>query len=320
MKNKKWIALLMAALLVTAALTGCGAKSESSMAYDSAANGAAAIESPGAEAPEAEEVLYSSADTAAGTQSTVTEEKLITRVYIDAETEDLDPLLASLNDKIAQLGGYIEFQEIYNGSSYSSYRYRSANMTVRIPADKLGGFVEQIQGSSNVVSINQSQENVTLTYVATESRMKALEAEQERLLEFMEQAETMTDLLEIEARLTDVRYELERVASQLRVLSNQVDYATVELNIQQVKVYTEVEEQTVWQRIGSGFSKNLKNIGEELVNFFVWLVTYSPQLLIFAAVVAGVVTLVKRRTKKRAVKQVPMPPFQTPSQNPEDKG
>ena len=320
MKNKKWIALLMAALLVTAALTGCGAKSESSMAYDSAANGAAAMESPGAEAPEAEEVLYSSADTAAGTQSTVTEEKLITRVYIDAETEDLDPLLASLNDKIAQLGGYIEFQEIYNGSSYSSYRYRSANMTVRIPADKLGGFVEQIQGSSNVVSINQSQENVTLTYVATESRMKALEAEQERLLEFMEQAETMTDLLEIEARLTDVRYELERVASQLRVLSNQVDYATVELNIQQVKVYTEVEEQTVWQRIGSGFSKNLKNIGEELVNFFVWLVTYSPQLLIFAAVVAGVVTLVKRRTKKRAVKQVPMPPFQTPSQNPEDKG
>lgn len=320
MKNKKWIALLMAALLVTAALTGCGAKSESSMAYDSAANGAAAMESPGAEAPEAEEVLYSSADTAAGTQSTVTEEKLITRVYIDAETEDLDPLLASLNDKIAQLGGYIEFQEIYNGSSYSSYRYRSANMTVRIPADKLGGFVEQIQGSSNVVSINQSQENVTLTYVATESRMKALEAEQERLLEFMEQAETMTDLLEIEARLTDVRYELERVASQLRVLSNQVDYATVELNIQQVKVYTEVEEQTVWQRIGSGFSKNLKNISEELVNFFVWLVTYSPQLLIFAAVVAGVVTLVKRRTKKRAVKQVPMPPFQTPSQNPEDKG
>lgn len=314
MKNKKWIALLMAALLVTAALTGCGAKSESSMAYDSAANGGAPMESPGAEAPEAEEVLYSSADTAAGTQSAVTEEKLITRVYIDAETEDLDPLLEGLNSKIAELGGYIEYQNINNGSAYASYRYRSANMTVRIPAGKLEGFVEQIQGSSNVVSINQSQENVTLTYVATESRMKALEAEQERLLEFMEQAETMTDLLEIEARLTDVRYELERVASQLRVLSNQVDYATVELNIEQVKVYTEVEEQTVWQRIGSGFSKNLKNIGEELVNFFVWLVTYSPQLLIFAAVVAGIVTLLKRRTKKRAVKQAPMPP-----QKPEDK-
>lgn len=320
MKSKKLIALLMAALLVTAALTGCGAKSESSMAYDYAANGAAPMESPKAEAPEAEEVLYSSADTAAGTQSAVTEEKLITRVYVDAETEDLDPLLERLNSKIAELGGYIEYQNINNGSAYASYRYRSANMTVRIPADKLGGFVEQIQGSSNVVSINQSQENVTLTYVATESRMKALEAEQDRLLEFMEQAETMTDLLEIEARLTDVRYELEHVTSQLRVLSNQVDYATVELNIEQVKVYTEVEEQTVWQRIGSGFSKNLKNIGEELVNFFVWLVTYSPQLLIFAAVVAGVVTLVKRGAKKRAVKQAPMPPFQTPPQNPEDNG
>ena len=311
MKGKKLLALLMAALM----LTGCGANTGSSAAYDAAANEMAPAEAPMAAEMEAGEVLYSTADSAAGSTENMADQKLIKRVSINAETEDLDPLLENLNEKIAQLGGYVEYQDIYNGSSYASHRYRSASMTIRIPADKLDGFVEQVQGASNVVSINQSQENVTLTYVATESRMKALETEQERLLELMEQAETMSDLLEIEARLTEVRYELESVTSQLRVLSNQVDYATVELYIDQVTAYTQVEEQTVWQRIGSGFGKNLKNIGEELVNFFVWVVTYSPQLLIFAAAVAAAVLVVKRSVRKRRAKRAPMPP-----QTPEDKG
>ena len=317
MKGKKLFALLLALTMLAAVLTGCGKTAESTMAYDSAANGMVEevyqVEEPGA-------ALYSTTDASSGTQGTVSDQKLIKRVSINAETEDLDPLLDSLNQKITELGGYIEYQDIYNGSTYSSYRYRSANMTIRIPADKLDGFVEQVQGVSNVVSINQSQENVTLTYVATESRMKALETEQERLLELREQAETMSDLLEIEARLTEVRSELESVTSQLRVLSNQVDYATVELYIDQVRVYTQVEEQTVWQRIGAGFQKNLKNIGEGLEDFFVWLVTYSPQLLIFAAAVIAVIALFKRSARKRKAKKNAMPPFQPPEQDPEKKG
>ncbi|MBP3674347.1 MAG: DUF4349 domain-containing protein [Oscillospiraceae bacterium] len=316
MKGKKLLALLLALLVTGAVLAGCGAKSESTAAYDMASN----QEAPMAEAGEEEaKTLYSTTDSAAGTPESATDQKLIKRVSINAETEDLDPLLENLNQKIAELGGYIEYQDIYNGSSYSSYRYRSASMTIRIPADKLDGFVEQVKGASNVVSVNQSQENVTLTYVATESRMKALETEQERLLELMEQAQTMSDLLEIEARLTEVRSELESVTSQLRVLSNQVDYATVELYIDQVRVYTEVEEQTVWQRIGSGFQKNLKNIGEELVDFFVWVVTYSPQLLILAAAAAVVIVLVKRSAKKRRARKNAMPPFEAPPQQEEQK-
>ncbi|MBP3674541.1 MAG: DUF4349 domain-containing protein [Oscillospiraceae bacterium] len=316
MKGKKLFALLLALSVMAAILAGCGAESGSSAAYDAAANQEAPMEVKA----EAEEILYSTTDSAAGAQESMSDQKLITRVNISAETEDLDPLLESLNKKITELGGYIEYQDIYNGSTYSSYRYRSASLTIRIPAEKLDGFVEQVKGASNVVSMNQSQENVTLTYVATESRMKALETEQERLLELMEQAETMSDLLEIEARLTEVRSELESVTSQLRVLSNQVDYATVELSIDQVKVYTEVEEQTVWQRIGSGFGKNLKNIGEELVDFFVWVVTYSPQLLIFAAVIAAVIVLAKRSVKKRRARRNTMPPFETPNQETEDQG
>lgn len=303
MKKRNLMALLLAALMLAAVLTGCGG---SSKAADSVANGTA--EMPMAEAGAEEEVLYSaSGATADSAAMENTQQKLIRRVSIDAETEDLETLLAQLSAQIKSLGGYIEEQELYNGSSYSSYRYRNAWLVVRIPAENLDGFVSEVKGISNVVTYNESTEDVTLTYVATESRITALETEEARLLELLSKAETMSDLLEIEARLTDVRSELESVTSQLRLLRNQVSYATVKLSIEQVKVYTEVEEPTVWERITSGFSRNLKNLGEGLVDFFVWFVTYSPQLVFWAVVIAAGIVLVKRTAKKRK-KNTPMPP------------
>lgn len=315
MKQKKLLAILLALVLTASVLTACGASSNS-MAMDAAAPEAA--EPMGDVKYEmAGDALYSSAGSGGTSANVQTGQKLIRKVNIDAETEDLETLLGNLSSQIAGLGGYVESQELRNGSAYSSYRHRSANLTIRIPADKLDSFIQQVKDISNVVTYNESQDDVTLTYVSTESRIKALETEQERLLELLSKAETMSDLLEIESRLTDVRYELENVTSQLRVLANKVDYATVNLYIDQVKVYTEVEEQTVWQRIGSGFKQNLQDIGEGLEDFFVWFITYSPQLVIFAAVVAVIILLLRRRNQKHRAQWEKMYPPQPP-QNPEN--
>ena len=217
---------LIALLLVLTMLAGCGA---SSMKNEMAMEMPMATEA--ASAP-----LYSASDSV--TQEVSADQKLIKRVNMDAETEDLEALLPLLLEEISALNGYVESQEIYNGSSYSSYRYRHAQLTIRVPAENLDNLVTQVRGTSNVVSYNESVEDVTLTYVDMETRILVLETERDRLLELMEQAETMSDLLEIEARLTDVRYELENYGSQLRLLDNQIDYATIYLYIDEVQEYT----------------------------------------------------------------------------------
>lgn len=294
MKNtRKLIALLLALTM----LAGCGASSSPAMKQEAMeyAMAETAAMAPGA--------ITGASDTV--TQEVSTDQKLIKRVNMDAETEDLEALLPQLLAEISALGGYVESQEIFNGSSYASYRHRNARLTIRVPAENLNGLVQQVKGASNVVSYNESVEDVTLAYVDMETRILVLETERDRLLELMEQAETMSDLLEIEARLTDVRSSLESINSQLKVLQNQVSYATIELYINQVKAYTEVEEQTVWQRIGSGFKKNLQNIGEDLVDFFVWALTYSPQLILWAGIFAVVIILVRRSFRKRKVKKAP---------------
>lgn len=289
---KKYLSVFLAVLLILSLATGCGAQS----AADSAPRQEAAAEAPGAA-----NGLYAEM----GSESTILPEnrKLIKTVYMHAETEDLDGILVQVEEQIAALGGYVEERYIHNGSAYSDYRYRDADLTIRIPAESVDSFVSHVSGISNIVSTSESVEDVTLTYVDTEARLTALETEQARLLELLESAETMYDLLEIEGRLTEVRYELESVASQLRTMDNLISYATVHLSISEVQEYTPTEEKTPWQRIGEGFVRSLKDIGEGLVEFFVWILSNLPHLVVWGAILTGVLFLLRKlRANKKTRK------------------
>ena len=308
MKTKKYVSLLLCALLLTGLLAGCGSGSK---AMTSAASYDMAVAE---EAPAAMNAAGGTLTDSGASGSTVLPDsrKWIVTMYLTAETEDLDALIADLDETITGLNGYVEDQSVYNGSTYSSRRYRNASLTVRIPAEDADQFTQQVAGIANVISKETNREDVTLSYVATESRMTALQTEEARLLELMAQAETMSDLLEIEARLTDVRYELESVTSQLRLYDNQIDYATIYLTISEVQEYTPVEEPSLWERISGGFRDSLKDLGDGAVDLLVWIIVNSPYLVILAAVIVMIVLLVKRGRKRRQAKKQPPQDSQTP--------
>lgn len=292
---------LMLCLLLLLGLTACGVGTGMNTSVSMKA------EAPMAAAPMEEMAMDNalSAGAAEPSSSALPENrKWIITVYMEAETEDLDTAIAGVDEHITAMGGYVEDQRIYNGSSYSSHRYRNANLTIRIPDENVDSFTEEVSGVANVISKEKNLEDITLTYTATESRMKALQTEEARLLELLAEAETMADLLEIEARLTDVRYELENVTSQLRLYNNQVDFATIYLSLNEVQEYTPVEEPTLWQRISGGFKDSLEGVGEGFVDVFVWLIVSSPYLAVFA-VLAIIAVLIIRKFPKRKTKSNP---------------
>lgn len=305
MKHSKLLAFVLALILVVGMLTGCGAGTPKE---NSAAMDAPASDAPAAAPMESLESDMLTDSAQSDMTSLPVDRKLIVTVNMEAETEDLDATLLHINSKITALNGYMEAQEIYNGSAYSNYRHRNASMTIRIPAENLNQFVDMVTENCNIISNYRTAEDVTLQYVSVESRIAALEVEQERLLELLEQAETMEDLLTIEARLTDVRYELEQVASQMRVMENQINYSTIHLYLNEVVEYTEPEEEpeTVWQRISSGFGKSLKNLGDGFVDFFVLIIVKLPYLLLIGGIGVGLFFLlraIKRNKKKRNQKE-----------------
>ncbi len=75
-----------------------------------------------------------------------------------------------------------------------------------------------------------------------------------------------------------------------------------------------MEEKTVWQRIGSGFKQNLKELGLWLVDLFVWVVTYSPQLVLLAAVILLLRQVLRRRKNRRKDKKEQKPKEEKPEE------
>ena len=284
---KKILSVLLCAALVLT-LTACGGSAKNTSAMGVMREEAAA-EAPAMMADNAASLKGAQPQSAALPEG----RKWIITIDMTVETDDLDMLTADLDQKIKSLGGYVEDQSVHNGSNYASRRYRSANLTVRIPEEKADQFTSDISGLANVVSQNLRREDITLSYVATSSRVTALETEEARLLELLAQAETMEDLLTIEARLTDVRYELENYTSQLRLYDNQIDYATIYLYIEEVQEYTPVEEPGFFERIRNTFSDALEGLGDGIVNITVFLVGNSPYILVFCAMAFVIFKLAK---------------------------
>lgn len=233
--------------------------------------------------------------------------KLIKTVNMNVETRDFEGLIGLLEKKTGELGGYIENSSVYNGSSYRTYREtRYASLVIRIPQNKLDGFIEDVKGVSNVVNCNQSVQDITLTYVDLESHKKALETEQKRLLELLELAGTVEDMITVESRLSQVRYELESMTSRLRSYDNQVDYSTVYMEISEVEELTPVKEETAWERMTYGFAGSVKDVGRNIREFFIQLIINVPYIVVWVIILGAgsffVVALARRSMKKKEKK------------------
>lgn len=303
---KKRIAAALTLVLALSLLTGCGAGSASdkSAAYATADT---VVESASGSASYQVAAQYDAADarsasTDTGASVLPENRKWIITMNLSAETDDLDSALDAVNRQISALNGYVESQDITN-SSASSSRRRSAYLCVRIPAEQADAFVQEVSSFTNVVSQSRNVQDVTLSYTDTEGRIAALETEKDRLMELMEQAETMSDLLEIEERLTEVRYQLENYSSTKRLYDNQIDYATVSLSITEVQRYTPVEETGFWSKIVSGLRESITDLGSALVNLAVWVIVKLPYLILAGLAVLVVTVVIRRCLRRRRAKK-----------------
>ena len=301
--RRYWIGIMGAALLC---FSGCGSSASSKDQMSSMATGT--TEAPAMEAAPmdggsgeiykqesaAEEVVVEE-----NGQTTVeTARKLIKNVHMTVETEEFDVLLPKVEQRIAALGGYMENMNVYNGSSrYDSNK--TADLTIRIPKDRLDGFVTEVAEISNIIRREEGVQDVTMQYVDLESRKKALSIEQDRLLELLGRAETIEDIIILEERLSEVRYELESMESQLRTYDNLIDYSTVYLYISEVKQLTPQKEVTAFERIVTGFGNSVKNLTAFLTDFLIGLIIYLPYIVFLIILVVAIIFLVKILKKRR---------------------
>lgn len=252
-----------------------------------------------------EEDGYYEKDSASGLQ-TIQEEnqgaKLIRTVYLSLDTENFEDAITIVEQKTNQAGGYIQSSELYDYSNG-----RNQDIVVRIPYEKVDEFLDGIDAYGTITHKSDYIEDVTLQYSDVETHIENLETQHERLLELLEQAENLEDIIILNERLTTVETELDSYKKQIRNYDNLVSYSTITISIREQEYVTPAEDKTIGGRITSGLAETMYNIKTFFSNLLVWFVVSLPVLLIIAVIVVIIVlvikTIIKRHRKKKAMKQ-----------------
>lgn len=231
--------------------------------------------------------------------------KLVRTLDMDVETDSFDDYLSLITGQLKELGGYVE--ELNSSGRKSDFQNeqmpRSASITARIPADKMDQFLASAEGTANVISKSENTQDVTLQYSDLESRKKSLTIEEERIWALLEKAETLETVISLEERLTDIRYELESMESQLRLYDNQVDYSSVTIRISEVTTFTAPAPDSIGKRISTGFSKNLNSAAAVFINLFVLAAAGSP-IWVPALIIIILIVFFYRKYDKKIDKSI----------------
>lgn len=304
---KKKIALSV--MLSLCLLAGCATKSdvmtESSSSvpeYDMEVNDSEIYVEPEAEMPMEDAVVE---ETTVSKGEVAANRKIIERVYMDVETKEFDILIEKLTEEVTALGGYIESSSV-SGNSYGYDDNRYAEFVFRIPTGKDQSFSAFVSNNGTVVNKRIETDDVTLSYIDMESRVKALETEKESLEKLLEASGSLEEIITVRSRLTDVIYEIESYQSQLRMYDNLIEYTTITVSVREVDRETIIEEQTAWEEIGTNLSDNLRNLKDGAVDLFIFFVSNIPFFVIIggaAVIVIVVVKRVRRRRKSRGLEE-----------------
>jgi hypothetical protein len=148
-------------------------------------------------------------------------------------------------DMAVAMGGFVVSSNLYQ-TSYGPNEIivPEARMTVRVPSERLDEALETIkEGAVDVNYENRSGEDVTSQYVDLQSRLKAKQAAEEKLLEFLEEATDTEDAL-------SVYVQLQQIQSEIEVLKGQIQYYEESAALSAISIQLIAEEKVEPIEIG----------------------------------------------------------------------
>ena len=229
-----------------------------------------------------------------GTNTRVLEDnkKIIVTGNLNIETLDFDAVLNTLETNVKKYGGYIQSSSI--SSNRNDRRYYDA--CIRIPAESYNEFLNATKENVNVTYYNENIDDITEQYTDIEARIKSLKAEEEKVLEFYDKANNLEELMSVESRLTDIRYEVDSLETKIKNYDLLVNYSTLNIGITETKVYTKTND-NFFSKLGLNFVNGWSNFVNVLQDIILGIVYNLWVVILVAVVIVGIVIYRKKRNK-----------------------
>ena len=234
----------------------------------------------------------------------VDETKIVRTGSLQITVEDTDKALQSGRDAIRALGGYIGASEQQRTAGKVV-----ATVTYRIPVARWEDALDAIRRLGEEVGEQTQATEVTGQLVDLDARIRNLKASETALVGYVEKAPKVSDLLEIQARLTDTRGEIERLTAQQATLSDQAALGTLTVTMG-TEVVAVTEAATKWDPAMEvdRASATLIRVGQAVASFvIVFAIVWLP-ILAGLTVLAAIALAVARRLGWRRPGELPLDP------------
>ena len=314
--KKKIFAALLSAVLALTLLSGCSAESQSSdIAYEdinteSMSNSYSgsygfddmdALTDSSAAEPKEESASVDSTDSEA-----TYERKIIRNGTIDMDADDAKACYAQLLDYAKSVGGY-EYSCSVNSyeHDYSTSTYLTA--TIKLPPEELDAFMTKAGEFGTITYSEVTADEITAEYYDIQTRLDTLTASLDSYYALLEDAESVEEILAIQARIDELVTQIESLKGQLKLYDSLVDESTVNISISQYTIIPKPEKEFEWDSLDASTMGKLIKSGFLGVCNFLWSLLQWLFIIIVSALpillIAGVIIWLVIRSKKKAKKE-----------------
>jgi hypothetical protein len=126
-----------------------------------------------------------------------------------------------------QFGGFVTGSSTFDGQG----DMKSGTITLRIPADRFEEAVAALKRLGKVTAEDQSGQDVTQEFVDLEARLRHLRSQEAFYLRLMDQATSVSDMIQIQQQLQNVQLQIEQLQGHLQYLKDQTSFATIAVRI-----------------------------------------------------------------------------------------
>nr|WP_277603162.1 DUF4349 domain-containing protein [Brevibacillus sp. SYP-B805] len=229
---------------------------------------------------------------------------MIYRADVTMEVESLAQTRKQLDQLLVKYQGYV-----LSSSEQEGDGTRQGYLELRIPQGGFQAFMNELDRLAVRIPVRSVRgEDVTEEYVDLSSRLKAQQAVEARLLQFMGQAQKTEDLLKISADLAKVQEEIERIKGRMRYLDENVRYSTLSLTLLEKKATArlgEVADESTWKQAWLSMNRSALAVLHFLNGTIIVLAGALPILLLLAIVAIPIFLYLRKRHKPRPPAEPP---------------
>lgn len=208
--------------------------------------------------------------------------------------KDVTAARPALDAILAKYHGYAAQMDVYTPADDTP----SLKASLRIPVANLAAAMKDLRGLGGVASESESGEDVTQQHADVEQRLKTARDTEDRLRAILQQRTgTINDVLQVEEEMARVRGDIESMEAEQTNLEHRVDFASIDLSIT-AEPGPVSGSAGLSVRVDNAFAAGYRNAAGTVVGIFLFLLAYGLTIVIWLAILAVPVVLLRRRYRR----------------------